>query len=150
MIWLLRLLPYIVGLGAVAFAHNWAWQDGYDARDTEAQVERVEHVRRAIEQEREVRAIEQEMQNETNATLRRQADDLAAINTRLAADLERLQLRPDRADDLPEAPRADCAGATGAELSGPDAAFLTREAARADRLRAALRACYEYADTVSR
>jgi len=66
--------------------------------------------------------------------------DLRDISTRLADALERLRNRPER---LPEAERPFCAGSTGRELSGPDAAFLERLAARADTLRAELGACYE-------
>jgi len=47
--------------------------------------------------------------------------------------------------------RAACAGAggaTGAELSGADAGFLVREAARGDELRAGLDACYAVIDGV--
>jgi hypothetical protein len=57
---------------------------------------------------------------------------------RLADALERLRDRPER---LPEPARAACAGATGAQLSGRDAAFLERFAARANELRAALARC---------
>jgi len=41
-----------------------------------------------------------------------------------------------------------CQGATGKELSRPDAEFLTREAARADKIRLGLDICYKYADEV--
>lgn len=85
--------------------------------------------------------------NDDLATQRqRQADEVRAINARLADALERLRQRPAR---MPEPARETCKGATGAELSGDDAGFLVREAARADELREALRACYGWIDTVS-
>jgi len=72
-------------------------------------------------------------------------DEIDRINTSLADALERLRKRPDR---MPEAARAACEGGTGAQLSGPDAGFLSREAARAESLRAALSECYTWVDTV--
>jgi hypothetical protein len=71
------------------------------------------------------------------------ADEVGRINDRLADALERLRKRPER---MPDQARAACQGATGAELSGPDAGFLEREAARADELRSALTACYAWVD----
>jgi hypothetical protein len=73
-------------------------------------------------------------------------DEIDRINGRLADALERLRKRPER---MPEASRATCQGATGAELSGPDGGFLEREAARADDLRAALAECYRWAVVVT-
>lgn len=70
--------------------------------------------------------------------------------TRLSAALERarreLRNRPDR---MPEASREACAGATGSELSRPDAEFLVGEAARADQLRADLEACTGWVEEVT-
>ena len=74
------------------------------------------------------------------------ADEVRTINARLADALERLRKRPER---LPEPARKACEGATGAQLSGPDAGFLSREAARANELRSALEKCYAWIDTVS-
>jgi hypothetical protein len=65
---------------------------------------------------------------------------LRRINARLSDSLERLRDRPDR---LPEPTRAACEGATGSELSGRDAAFLERLAARADAVREELKACQD-------
>ena len=70
----------------------------------------------------------------------------AVVQSRLNIALNGLRDRP--AVRLPEAARAACAGATGAELSRPDSEFLIREAARADSLAGDLRACKRYIDTV--
>lgn len=74
-------------------------------------------------------------------------EELRAINARLADALERLRKRSER---MPEPARTACQGATGAELSGPDAGVLVRLANRADELRAALGQCQAWAETVSR
>lgn len=87
----------------------------------------------------------QDMQAKASKDRQEQANEIHRINSRLADALERLRQRPER---LPESARAACEGATGNELSGADAAFLVRESARADELRAALTACYQWIDTV--
>ena len=93
------------------------------------------------------RQKEQQLQEETNAIVSNLNVEKDAINARLNDALERLRQRPER---LPEPARVTCEGATGSELSGPDAGFLEREAARADQLRAALQAAYEYIDALER
>ena len=89
---------------------------------------------------------ERKRQAKINKVLQEQIDEKDAINTRLTDDIKRLQHRESRR--LSEAAKARCQGATGAELSSPDAEFLAREAARGDKIRAALNACYGYADSL--
>ncbi len=96
----------------------------------------------------QARQVEREQQEKVNDSLRQQYQDQLAISAGLAADLERLQRRPARTG-LPEPARTDCPPATGADLSREDASFLVREAARADQLRTALGACYDYADAIA-
>lgn len=93
------------------------------------------------------RTTERQQQEKVNHAIQKQFDDLAAVHGNLIADLERLRDRP-RRGDMPKATGVDCQGGTGRELSREDAGFLTREAARADELRAALIGCYEYADSL--
>jgi hypothetical protein len=93
------------------------------------------------------RKQERAQQEQVNESLRKENERMASINAGLAADLDELRNRPPRR--VPETPGTSCEGATGAELSGPDAGFLAGLAARADRHRAALATCYEYADTVT-
>lgn len=84
-----------------------------------------------------------------NATedIRRQKDaEIKSIGNRLQSALGELRQRQERSGGTNSA--ADCKGATGAELSRQDAEFLTREAARADQLRAALQMCYQQYDAV--
>lgn len=93
------------------------------------------------------RKDEQRKQGVVNALSRKQYDELAGINTGLLHDLDGLRNRAPRLS-VPEDTGTVCEGATGRELSRPDAAFLTREAARADTIRSALDACYQYADAL--
>jgi hypothetical protein len=92
--------------------------------------------------------IERDQNRRVRDAMQKQSDDVAAVNRGLVADLDELRKRSSR-PAVPRAPAAEQPGATGAELSREDAGFLAREAARADELRAALRACYDYADTVA-
>jgi hypothetical protein len=69
-------------------------------------------------------------------------EQLALVDRRLNAALGELRKRPDRpAPGAPPRDTAACAGATGAELAGGDAEFLTRYAADAARLQAAVETC---------
>jgi hypothetical protein len=69
---------------------------------------------------------------------------IAIVNRKLATALDELRTRPARradADSEGAGTTGQCAGASGAELSKPDAGFLEREAARADRYVIELNAC---------
>ena len=92
----------------------------------------------------------QHTEDQHNAELAKQnqahADAVRDVNRKLSDALERLRKRPERRSDPA---RAACEGGTGAELSGPDAGFLEREAARADELRSAIGACYQWIDQVT-
>lgn len=92
--------------------------------------------------------LEREQQGVVNDAMRKQAADQAAINTRLRADLVSLRNRPERATNVSAVSGNRCAGASGAELSRPDAEFLIWEAARADEQRAGLAACYQVMDSL--
>ena len=82
-------------------------------------------------------------------------NEIHRIGREHSALVDSLRDRPDRpgAGGVPEgagAGVADRAGCTGAELYRPDGEFLAREAARADQLRVALRACIAHAAEVER
>ena len=96
----------------------------------------------------EARKDEQKKQGIVDALSRKQYDELASINTGLLHDLDGLRNRPPRLSVSTDTPTI-CEGATGRELSEPDAGFLTREAARADTIRTALDGCYRYADSLN-
>jgi hypothetical protein len=130
--------PY-VGLGLLvllAISHGWAYVTGGKHKDNEWKAAQL-----VIEQK--ARATEQMWQGVVNETDKNWKARAAGIQRTLDTALDSLRSRPGR---LPDTARTDCAGATGRELSEPDAAVLVRLAARADRHRSALQACYEYAD----
>lgn len=108
--------------------------------------EHASHIEQVLEDTREARRFEQARSARIQETQNAQAAEVRRISTHLADALERLRNRPDR---LPEPARAACKGATGAELSGRDAAILERLAARADAIRAELAACQDREHSVS-
>lgn len=71
--------------------------------------------------------------------------ELENIRGRLNDALGQLRKRPER---LSSATAPTCEGATGSQLSRPDAEFLEREAARAQGLVESLKECYAYVDKV--
>lgn len=93
------------------------------------------------------RADEKAKQEKTNEILQVQADSYRDTADILRRDLDRMRNRKS-SRHLSADTKAQCQGTTGAELSREYAEAFAREAARADRLRAALRACYDYADSL--
>jgi len=122
----------------------WRSTSSYNAGWDAASVEILESTALAVET---ARKAEQEKQEKVNAALQKRFDDANIINGRLNASLDRLRNRPKRVS-LSETALANCKGVTGKELSSEDGRFLTRESARADRIRSALETCYTYADAV--
>jgi hypothetical protein len=78
--------------------------------------------------------------------IRKEKDDkIASINSQLVNAISELRKRPSRAQG---AGNGSCG--TGATLFADDAELLIREAARADKIRAGLSACYEQYDSLSK
>lgn len=110
------------------------------------------------EEQMKARQREQELQALT-AKLRREKDaEVRRLTRQYAALADSVRNRPERPSDSDSELPADSgdssggAGCTGAELFQPDAAFLIREAERADQLRIALQQCqaaYESARKVT-
>lgn len=129
---------FVAALLVLAAAFGVGYRNGLKVKQGEWDAERLQLQTAAVQ-------LKEAWNADISEQKQRQSDEVRNINARLSDALERLRKRPDR---LPEPARASCEGATGAELSGPDSAFLEREAARADELRAALSACYQWIDTV--
>ena len=132
-------------IAAVLSAVAWLYQHG---REVERSKWRAETEQARAEAVQSARTTEQQRYGDLLNALNDQYLAQRAITDRLHGDLERLRDRPPRVIRVPGDPATECQGATGAELSGPDAEFLTRLAASADRHRAALAACYAYADSL--
>jgi hypothetical protein len=96
----------------------------------------------AVEKARERETALQQQIEVNDEQHKTELDRIAAARD---AALRRLRERPER---VPAAATPACDGASGAQLSRPDAGFLTGEAARADQLRADLDACYGWVEAV--
>lgn len=95
------------------------------------------------------RTREAAIRETADKSLQVKEDEKNRIAARLDSALNSLQNRPARpaasAGKVPATATA-CKGATGADLYRDDAALALREAARADKLRAALAQCYAQYD----
>lgn len=91
----------------------------------------------------QVQKIEHEQQAATDQIRKRKDAQIEAINNQLTNAISELRKRPSRPT---EANLGSCG--TGATLYADDAEFLVREAARADKIRAGLEACYKQYDAI--
>ena len=97
-----------------------------------------------IAQEKVIQAKEAEHQAEADKIRKDKNAQIDAINNQLFAALSELHNRPSRSQYSSTVGQ----DGTGRSLSAEDAEFLIGEAARADKLRAALDACYQQYDAV--
>jgi len=128
-----KLIAYIVAV-VLTFSAGWT-VNGWRYQKKEAA--------QKIAQEQAIAAKEKENQQAADQIRREKDAQINAINNQLADALIELRNRPSRTQITNNGQ-----GGTGLSLSAEDAAFLDREAARADGLRTALAACYKQYDEV--
>lgn len=121
-----------VGLLIAAFAL------GVDFANDRQAAKRVELIEKARETEAKAQKEVETLQEAKNA-------EIARIASERDDALRRLRNRPGR---MPSATAPTCEGATGAQLSGPDAGFLVGLAAEAARVAAELAECHAWIETV--
>ena len=125
----LELLAYRVagaaGILVATFALGWHFCN------ERQQAKRVASIEKA-------REVELEWQTNTEALRELKDEEIARIARERDDALLRLRNRPGR---MSEAASASCQGATGAQLSGPDAGFLVGLAAEGARIAAELEEC---------
>jgi len=142
-----KIYAYIVILILILGFIKWYSAKEYKAGYNEHKAETLFAIKDAVEI---ARADERTKQGEVNDALKKQYEESNAINANLNDDLDKLRQRASRDSAIKSNnTEPNCEGATGEHLSGEDAGFLTREAARADKIRSALKTCYTYADTVA-
>ncbi len=120
---------------AILAAYGYGRYDG-------TRLTRAEHTEQQLSIARnELRAIDK-LQDKWKAAEDELHAKNKALDTRLRGAIAELRNRPSRpAASEATAPERKCEAATGAELSREDAAFLVREAARANRVVNALALC---------
>ena len=133
----LPILTYVKMAAALAVL-AFSWYLGYS-------FEASRFDRYKADQVLETQKLKDEHQAAADKIEKDKNDQINAINTQLANALIELRNRPKRPKS--EASSIAACG-TGLSLFAEDAAFLDREAARADTLRSALQACYEQYDSL--
>ena len=131
----LPILTY-VKIGLVVVALLGAGYTGYSIEAGRFERYKAEQLAQTQKAEQEHQAAADQIRKEKDA-------QIASINNSLADALVQLRSRPSRAQAS-----SNGQGGTGLSLSAEDAAFLDREAARADVLRSALDACYKQYDAL--
>jgi hypothetical protein len=91
----------------------------------------------------QTQAIEKEQQTSADKIKKEKDAQIEAINNQLVDAISELRKRPSRTQGS-----SNGQGGTGLSLSAEDAGFLIREAARADKIRAGLQACYDQYDAL--
>ena len=135
----LPILSYIKIAAALA-ALAFSWYLGYSF-----EVSRFDRYK--ADQVLETQKLKDEHQAAADRIEKDKNDQINVINTQLANALVELRNRPSRPKS--EATNASTCG-TGATLYAEDGSFLIGEAARADKLRSALQACYEQYDSLGK
>lgn len=91
------------------------------------------------------RAASEKLSRDVQITRNKNAQALVNVQSKLDAANRELLSRPDR-PGATDTTRSGCTGASGAELSRPDAAFLTGYAASAAAIQSSLAACWDELD----
>lgn len=97
-------------------------------------------------QEKVVREKEHEYQAATDQIRKEKDEKINAINTQLVDAISELRKRPSRPTEADAGQTAK--GCNGSQLYAEDSEFLTREAARAEKIRVSLLSCYEQYDAI--
>ena len=143
-LWLPLLGVILLTLGVVYGVHKTLVHRAVTYAEQAIRNAHNEQLLKASELSRE---REQTMLSSANKLRKEKDDRLQVVSRRLDAALDGLRQRPSRPTEA--APDAcTCQGASGSQLSREDAEFLSREAARADRLRSSLEQCYQQYDEV--
>lgn len=135
------LNPWVLIVLLVTFVANGFYWNAHGTNTEEARLT-AKYNQEKVVMLNEIREREKQKEIQVNEIISRQTKEIENIQRNLDAALISLRKRPTRSTTLPES--NTCQGTTGRELSREDAEFLTREAARADQIRAGLAACYEY------
>ena len=120
-----------VKIGICAVLLGLSWYLGFS-------FERSRFLAYKADQIAQVQKIQKTQQASADRIRKEKDAKIASINDQLASALIELRKRPSRTETT-----TNGSGGTGLSLSAEDASFLDWEAARADRLREALNACYK-------
>jgi len=128
----------MIGLAVVAMAGI-----GYGRYEHNAFEEyKAEEIANAREKEHQIQDATDQIRKDKDAQIN-------SINNQLANALVELRSRPSRTSQISSNGQATSAS-NGSQLFYEDSTFLAREAARADTIREALKACYAQYDEIAK
>lgn len=125
-----------IKLAAVAAVLLLTFYFGWHLRDTDFQSYKAKQSIEMQKLQEDYQTKAAKIESEKNAQIR-------IINSQLVDAISELRKRPSRTTEA-----GNGQSGTGSSLFAEDAIFLTREAARADEIRAALDACYKQYDSL--
>jgi hypothetical protein len=135
----------------LSFTHFSAYRAGKAAVRADFDAYRLEASEALRKAQKEASDKEDAWQDKANQLEEAKDEQIRIIGDQLDTALASLRERPARpASGNVSKASGTCKGATGASLSRPDAEFLVRESARADRLRSALETCYARYEEIRR
>lgn len=126
-------------LGGIVATCALMWYMGYS-------FEASRFERYKADQITQVQKIEHEQQAAADQIRKQKDAQIEAINNQLANAISELRKRPSRPDKANTG--STIQGCNGSQLYAEDSVFLVREAARADKIRIALNACYKQYDAI--
>lgn len=134
-----------IALAVLLAGTHWkAYVEGGKSVQAKWDADKVEQLEQTNKLQQEAAQATADLQAKADQLRRTKNAQIDRLNSELSAALDSLRDRPARpgAGDLPgNAGSGPAAGCTGAELYRPDAQFLARLAAQAERLRADLDQC---------
>jgi len=141
--------------GSAWYGYSSGRQSGMSQIQSQWDAERAATLAAQAEETMKARQTEQALQKAVNRIRQEKQREAIKLANDYAAVVDSLQHRPDRPDSGGVSEGADTGteparGCTGAQLSRPDATVLVGEAARADQLRLALKACIAHTAEVER
>lgn len=131
----LPITPWLK-LGAGVLLAGFMWYSGYSFEAARFDRYKTQQLIETQSKERSYQLDKDRIEKEKNAQINR-------INNQLVDAISELRKRPSRTQDT-----TNGQSGTGAGLYAQDAEFLIREAARADKIRSGLEACYNQYDSI--
>ena len=163
MIWNLKLIGVaiitipILLAGSAWYGFSKGKQSGMLSIQTQWDVERMVIQAAQAEEQMKARQTEQALQKLIASQRKAHQNEVNRIVREYIALTDSLRDRPEARSESPSgmpegsvAGTDDRVGCTGAQLSRPDATILVGEAARADQLRLALKACIAHSTEIER
>ena len=126
------------------YGYNWVYDRGFTASETQHVAAKLALAEATVTAMNDTKATNVKLQADKDQLRKDKDAQITSINSTLAAAVAGLRDRParDGAGNMPVDPTTGAKlGATGANLLRQDSEFLTRESARADRIRVDLIEC---------